>query len=841
MISPSIKNNAIPIVVIVIVVLVRYYELFLGADIFLYWDQYVNSDWSHGNSLGNGWRAEKGFGTSFFFGDPGAMHPWSLISIWEGIASSRKFAYHTAVIVLGIISSIAVYFFLKRVVPGLGKAACFLSPLIILSSSQGGQIFNRLPIPAAVGVSLLLILLYDFYKRPILLHFFYAVLLFWYVIFLGTFQNFGVIVSIGFVFTIFYCIYYNDSWKNIFSKYLLIVFIGGFGTIILGFWEMYSIAIDFFSVEYLREKVYLRNWEILPNIKAIGQNLLSFFQFYSIPLNVHFLGLGWRPFYYSWNITPIFPLVFVFFLFHRSTDFWEYSLKRLLAVFYISGLLLPLFPVVSSTLSFIAVKSQTLIDFYGHSWSWFILPVQIGLIGVFLVKVKNNDCEIKNIWGKKIQVGIAYLLCIFYVGLMIFSLFSLFLPHVLPSMVSFILTRFSPEQIGRYPKDFFVFGAVSNIQALQNSMHWHSLVFYLLTATFMFSFIQNNRYFSFVRGRIVFVSGLILLAGILSSWTLFPLNNKPSVWEEIAHDLPEFRPTDRFYYVKDSERLSQLPLTPKNIEKIKRRLETDYGGASKLELRYAYQESPGLKFHGWKPFTQKDQGEFIYHIFNGDGVERLHSLRSLARGPMISSELLDMGAVNYYYFNREPSSVPEHLYPYAKTKLVSIYKNLNAWPYYYLAEKLEIREEGKPLKNVQRGTAYLSENDFFDLYENTGNSSVQLKEFSYGRMVFDFQGDKEEFLVVADAWHPFWKATSGDQDLSVIKANEIFKGVKLPPGEYTFTLFFDTSPYFLGIYVSITAWILFLTALFLVLKYRLDISCFSKTKVYHNLQRLINE
>jgi len=178
---------------------------------------------------------------------------------------------------------------------------------------------------------------------------------------------------------------------------------------------------------------------------------------------------------------------------------------------------------------------------------------------------------------------------------------------------------------------------------------------------------------------------------------------------------------------------------------------------------------------------------------------------------------------------------------HAKTKLVTIYKNLNAWPYFYLAEKLEIREEGKPLKNVQRGTAYLSENDFFDLYENTGNSSVQLKEFSYGRMVFDFQSDKGEFFVVADAWHPFWKATSGDKDLSVVKANEIFKGVKLPPGDYTFTLFFDTSPYFPGIYVSILAWILFLTALFLVLKYRLDIAYFSKTRVYRNLQRLISE
>jgi len=841
MFTQSLKNNAIPIIVIVIVVLVRYYDLFLGADIFIYWDQYVNSDWSHGNSLGNGWRAEKGFGTSFFFGDPGATHPWSLISIWEGFATSRKFAYHTAIIILGIISSIAVYFFLKRVVPGLGKAACLLSPLIILSPSQSGEIFNRLPISAAVGVSLLLVLLYDFYKKPRLLHFFYAVLLFWYVIFLGTIRNISILVSIGFVFTIFYCVYYKCSWKNIFSKYVLIFLVGGAGTIILGFWEMYTTFVETFSVEYLREKVYLLNWGIVPNIKGLGQCLLSFFQFYSLPLNVHFLGLGWRPLYYTWNVTAIFPLVFIFFLFYRSTNFWEYSLKWLLAVFYITQALVTLFPVLGSILSFVSIKSHSLISFYGLSWAWFILPLQIGLIGVFLVKVKNNDFAIKNVWGKRIQVGTAFLLCTFYVGLMIFSLFSLFLPQVLPSMVSFVLERFGPEQIGRYPKDFLLFGAVSNIQALQNSIHWHSLAFYLLTAAFMFSFIQNNRYSTFVRDRIILVSGLLLLTGILSSWTLFPLNNKPSVWEEIAHDLPEFKPTDRFYYVKDSGRLSQLPLTPENIEEIKQRLETDYGGASKLELRYAYQESPGLKFHGWRPFTQKDQGEFIYHIFNGDGVERVHSLRDLAPGPMISSELLDMGAVNYYYFKREPSNVPEHLSLHAKTKLVTIYKNLNAWPYYYLAERLEIREEGEHLKNVQSGTAYLTENNFFDLYENTGNSSVQLKEFSYGRMVFDFQGDKEEFLVVADAWHPFWKATSGDQGLSVIKTNEIFKGVKLPPGDYSFTLFFDTSPYFLGIYVSITAWILFLAALFLVLKYKLDISYFSKTRVYCNLQRLISE
>jgi uncharacterized membrane protein YfhO len=89
-------------------------------------------------------------------------------------------------------------------------------------------------------------------------------------------------------------------------------------------------------------------------------------------------------------------------------------------------------------------------------------------------------------------------------------------------------------------------------------------------------------------------------------------------------------------------------------------------------------------------------------------------------------------------------------------------------------------------------------------------------------MIFDYYGDKENFLVVADAWHPFWKAAVGDLNLPVIKANEIFKGIKLPPGKKTLTLYFDTSPYFPGVYVSIVAWIIFIMGLFSTLKYKRD-------------------
>ncbi|MBT6051451.1 MAG: hypothetical protein HOG49_32015, partial [Candidatus Scalindua sp.] len=283
-------------------------------------------------------------------------------------------------------------------------------------------------------------------------------------------------------------------------------------------------------------------------------------------------------------------------------------------------------------------------------------------------------------------------------------------------------------------------------------------------------------------------------------------NTKKLIWEEVAQILPEFKSTDRFYFVNDDMPIRTLDAYNQRLDKA--------GGVQEYYSRpYGYEESPGLMLHGHTSFHPDHVAEFIYHAFNGDGNKRLIHLRHLTHGPLHSSELLDMGAVNYYYSEREIQNAPEHLSLYFKSKWLYIYKNLNAWPYYYLAEQLGIKKDGKHLENVKRGTAYLAKDDFFPLHENVGNSSIELKEFSYGKMVFDFSGSQEEFLVVADAWHPFWKAYVGNENLPIVKTNEIFKGVRLPKGEYTLTMEFDTSPYLPGVYVTTISWILFLSAM----------------------------
>src|SRR5205823_5674154 len=110
-------------------------------------------------------------------------------------------------------------------------------------------------------------------------------------------------------------------------------------------------------------------------------------------------------------------------------------------------------------------------------------------------------------------------------------------------------------------------------------------------------------------------------------------------------------------------------------------------------------------------------------------------------------------------------------------------------------------------QKVERFAAYVSPQDYFDLRPPTQNDSVRLTKFSYGDMQFSYAGEHEQFLVVADSWHPLWKVTIDGMPSALVKANWIFKGVRLPVGTHNVRFYFDPSPYYPGIYISAVAWI----------------------------------
>ena len=118
----------------------------------------------------------------------------------------------------------------------------------------------------------------------------------------------------------------------------------------------------------------------------------------------------------------------------------------------------------------------------------------------------------------------------------------------------------------------------------------------------------------------------------------------------------------------------------------------------------------------------------------------------------------------------------------------------------------------KELYNSEKGVAYLWAKDSKSLTLNKyieRRSVIELSRFQFGDMELHSSSNQDEFLVVADAWHPFWRAQVDGNETKVIETNGVFKGVFLPPGDHKIRLFFDNMPYRPGIWVSITAWILF--------------------------------
>jgi len=798
------KKDIVPIFLIVGTILLGYHGIFSGADFFLHQDAHMMSKTTYESSI-NGWMPDRGFGISFFYADT-SSHPWAMLSFWEKVIPNPKLAFTTSVVLLCCLAGIALYFFLRSVSPKMGRWVWLLSPLIVFTPHQSGIHFLRI-ISGLVCIPLLLLVLYNYYNRPKLQHFFYFALIVWFALLFGTFAAFYTLLSVGFFFTAAIYFYFREPLKKFVPRFSLLLVLGTVVATLLSFWIYYSIFLEISLVGYAREKVIAAPQELLfmPNIKRIITLLIGFLQIewlsheYAIPGRLSIL-------YSSSNIVALFPLIFVFFLFRRAGSFWEFSLKVLVVVFWMH-IIFTSIPSYNYFYNLAQDKSMKLINVFDLTGAFI---AQIGLIAIFLSEIKKEDLRVRQLWGCVLQKGIAFFLFIFYAGLVLFCIFAFLTPNLLPTVVKFCVEILFPNMVGTFSRDLLATYAFDLMHVIQSSMHWYSFIFFSLSAVLVLLFIRH-KWVVILANRPKLIAVILLISAITMTWNVFPLNKRKLVWEEAVPELQKFDPTDRLYYVSHGK----SPLS--TLEAYNQRLDNAGGREEFYTRRYGYEESPALKLHGHKSFTQEDVAESIYHIFNGDGVKRLTHLRDVTKGPLISSELLDMGAVNYYYMQQELQDVPEYLELHSKASNgISIYKNLNAWPYFYLAEQLDIKEEGKHLENVKRGTAYLAKDDLFSLHENAGDSLIELVEFSNGKMVFDFSGNKEEFLVVADAWHPFWKAYAGEKNLPIVKSNEIFKGVRLPKGKYTLTMEFDTSPYLPGVYITIIFWVLFLSAWILV-------------------------
>jgi hypothetical protein len=444
----------------------------------------------------------------------------------------------------------------------------------------------------------------------------------------------------------------------------------------------------------------------------------------------------------------------------------------------------------------------------------FLFPLQVLLIALYVAKMEKRVPLIEPRWGRRLQRVAAVLLCGVFVALLLVAVFSYLSPDILPATAHALIKAYAPQQMGLYPRDYIAELVAHDIDRFQALAGWHTILFYVTSLALIAPFLRDAWLAATSKFPKPSIALLLIANSLLLSWTIYPLNDKQPVWKQEALSAHRFEPTDRFYFARESRANSGA--SDKSLP-----LKLDSGGAiDRHERQIGLLEPPGLNLSGLKSFATADEGKFIYRAFNGDGVKRIKHLRLYYGGPVHVSPLLDMAAVKYYYSDRPLLDPPAQLSLFVSTKQLYIYRNNAAWPYFYLAKAMvAVNGDEIPLE-ARRGTAYVNKSAFQALRPGGGDSVIRLTSFSGGRMAFDFDGRQEEFLVVADAWHPFWRARANNQELPVIRANGLFKGIRLPPGKYELALYFDTSAYRPGIYVSAVAWVALCIALFMTLKRR---------------------
>ena len=85
---------------LMVILLAGYSGLFLGQTLFTEGDIAAILDFTMLNERSEGWRPDLGFGSTFFFGDPGVHHTWSVFRWWGHLFSDDILAYNTSIIVL---------------------------------------------------------------------------------------------------------------------------------------------------------------------------------------------------------------------------------------------------------------------------------------------------------------------------------------------------------------------------------------------------------------------------------------------------------------------------------------------------------------------------------------------------------------------------------------------------------------------------------------------------------------------------------------------------------------------------------------------------------------------
>lgn len=147
----------------------------------------------------------------------------------------------------------------------------------------------------------------------------------------------------------------------------------------------------------------------------------------------------------------------------------------------------------------------------------------------------------------------------------------------------------------------------------------------------------------------------------------------------------------------------------------------------------------------------------------------------------------------------DPQAKPENFPLVAHTPAAYIYENPRVLPRVVFAPSAApadfdaILNTGRWPDADLTGTVLLSPDDERDagLIATRGPGTVAIKLYTNTRVDIEVDSTRGGFVVLHDLWHPWWKARIDGAPAPLLRANVLFRAVRVPPGKMTVSFTFE--------------------------------------------------
>ncbi|HLA39869.1 MAG TPA: hypothetical protein VJ417_07730, partial [Candidatus Glassbacteria bacterium] len=180
-------------------------------------------------------------------------------------------------------------------------------------------------------------------------------------------------------------------------------------------------------------------------------------------------------------------------------------------------------------------------------------------------------------------------------------------------------------------------------------------------------------------------------------------------------------------------------------------------------------------------------------------------------------------AANYIMYRKSQiTPIFEKEYPFLRkvaeddvTRRV-LYENPEAWPRLCFFTQAEVQTDDQRFLDLlndpafdPRRTLVLAEPPEFDLSAldggSPGTARAEITNYRWGRMRISAECDRPALLLLAEAYHPYWRATVDGAPARIYRAELALRAVYLSPGPHQIELRYESRPYRWGRWITLLA------------------------------------